>query len=272
VAFACPIFSEGERRDLSLRLSFVVFALYIFMSGHSHAKTIKHQKNITDQKRGQAFSKMARLISVAVKEGGTNPETNYRLRMAMEAARSFNMPKENIERAIKRGGGETGEEKLEEIVFEAYGPGGIAIIIEGITDNKNRALGEIKQTLNQHNGKLIGEGGVKWMFERKGAITINSEIQSLSKEELELIAIEAGAKDICWHDESLDVYTDPGELELVKRTLESKEIKIDACSLDWVPKEEVQTDEKIKENCQKLFEALDELESVQEIYSNAKLP
>ncbi|MDP1538506.1 MAG: YebC/PmpR family DNA-binding transcriptional regulator [bacterium] len=244
------------------------------MSGHSHAKTIKHQKNITDQKRGQTFSKMARVISVAVKEGGANPETNNKLKVAMEQAKQFNLPKENIERAIKQapGGGEGAN--LEEVIFEAYGPGGIAIIIEGITDNKNRTLGEVKQILNQNNGKLVSGGGVKWMFERKGCIIVDLKLQSedfKNKEKLELTTIETGAEDIYWHEELLDVYTKPEELDGVKKNLEVKGIEIDSTSLDWVAKEEVSTDEKTKGACQKLFEALDENEAVQEIYSNLKI-
>jgi len=137
------------------------------VSGHSHAKTVKRVKEASDKKRGQAFSKISRLISVAVKEKGSSPETNPRLRIAIEAARSVNMPKDNIDRAIKKGTGEDiSTENLEEVIFEAYGPGGVAIIIEGITDNKNRTLGEIKQILNQYGAKLVGEGGVRWMFER----------------------------------------------------------------------------------------------------------
>jgi len=246
------------------------------MSGHSHSKTIRHAKNISDQKKGQMFSKLARLISVAVKEGGPNPETNSKLRLAFEMAKEINMPKDNVERAIKRGSGETVEEKLEEVLFEAYGPGGIAIIIEGITDNKNRTLGEIKQVLNQNNGKLVGEGSVKWMFERKGCLTINAQFlisnsQIKNKEELEMMVIEAGAEDIYWHEELLDVYTKIEDLEKIKKNLEERGIKIDSVSLDWVAKEEVSTDEKTKGTCQKLFDALDENEAVQEIYSNIKL-
>jgi len=243
------------------------------MSGHSHAKTIKHQKNITDQKRGRMFSKMARVISVAVKEGGPSPETNNKLKVAIEQAKQINLPKENIERAIKQatGGGEG--TNLEEVIFEAYGPGGIAIIIEGITDNKNRALGEIKQILSQNGGKLVGEGSVRWMFERKGCITIELKSQTLEpkKEELELIAIEAGAEDIYWHTDILDIYTKPEELEKVKKNLEGKGIPIESASLDWVAKEQIELNEKQKESCQKLFETLDENEAVQEIYSNIKL-
>lgn len=243
------------------------------MSGHSHAKTIKHEKNITDQKRGQVFSKLARLISIAVKEGGPNPETNYKLRIAMETAKASNMPKDNVERAMKKGSGEGEGEKLEEVVFEAYGPGGIAVIIEGIADNKNRALGEVKQALNQYNGKLVGEGGVRWMFDRKGTITINPADQTppKPKEELELLAIEVGAQDFYWHEGLIDLYSKPEELEVVKKNIEQKGIKIDSCSLDWVPKEEISVEDQTKQGCQKLFDALDELESVQDIFSNLKM-
>lgn len=242
------------------------------MSGHSHAKTIKHQKELTDKKRGNIFSKLSRQISLATKEKGGNPETNSALKMAIEQAKSFNLPKENIERAIKRGTGETGGEKLEEVVFEAYGPGGIAIIIEGITGNKNRTLGEIKQILNQNNGKLVGEGAVKWMFEKKGCVTINlkSQTQSRKKEEIELMVIEAGAEDIYWYDDNLDVYTKMENLEKIRKNIEEKGIQTESASLDWAAKEMVEPDEKQKEGCQKLFEALDENETVQGVYSNIK--
>jgi len=245
------------------------------MSGHSHAKTIKHQKTITDQKRGQIFSKMARLISVATREGGADPEINSKLRLVIEMAKKWNMPKDNIERAIKRGVGKISGEKLEEVLFEAYGPGGIAIIIEGITDNKNRALGEIKQILNQNGGKLVGEGGVQWMFERKGCIIVDLKLQIenlRNKENLELMVIEAGAEDLYWHNDFLDVYTKIEDLEKVKKNLEERGVKVESVSLDWVAKEEISVDEKTKESCRKLFETLDENEAVQEIYSNAKLP
>lgn len=183
------------------------------MSGHSHFHSIKYKKAITDAKRGKIFSKLSRQISIAAKEKGGDPDTNPALRTAIEKAKEFNLPKDNIERAIKKGTGELAGETLEEVLFEAYGPGGIAIIIEGITDNKKRTLNEIKQILNQHNSKLVGEGGVRWLFERK-------------------------------------VKT-PGELE-------------------WVPKQEIEITEKDKEAAEKLFEALDENDAVQEIYSNIK--
>jgi len=243
------------------------------MSGHSHWKSIKRTKEAEDKKRGKIFSKLSREISVAVKEKGSDPEMNPKLRLAIEEARAFNMPKGNIERAIKRGTGELAGEKLETVLFEAYGPGGIAVIIEGITDNKNRTLGEIKQILNQNNGKLASSGSVKWLFERRGCITlrITNQYEDTKKEDLEMLAIEAGAEDIYWHENILDVYAKPELLEEVKKNLEAKNIKIDSASLDWVAKEEVSADEKTKEACQKLFEDLDENEAVQEIYSNLKI-
>lgn len=242
------------------------------MSGHSHFARIKYKKAITDAKRGQIFSKLAREILVAAREKGGNPETNPQLRLVIEKAKQWNLPKENIERSIKKGTGELKGEVLENILLEAYGPGGTAIIIEGITDNKNRALGEIKQILNQNNGKLVGEGSVKWMFERRGVIEVGSPKQEGKKrEDLEILVIEAGAEDIYWHNNLLDIYTKPEDLEKVKRNLEERGIQTESTSLDWVAKEQFSLDEKTKEACQKLFEVLDENEAVQEIYSNLKV-
>lgn len=242
------------------------------MSGHSHFKSIKYKKTAADAKKSKFFSKISREIAVAAREGGGNPEFNSKLRLVIERARSLNMPADNIDKAIKKGAGEIEGATLEEILFEAYGPGGIAILIEGIADNKNRALGEIKQILNQNGGKMVGEGSVKWMFDRKGCVTINSNDQAekKNKEELELTAIEAGAEDIFWQDDFLDVHTEPEQLEKVRKNLEEKGIKIESASLDWVAKETIALDEKSKELCQKLFEALDENEGVQEIYSNLR--
>jgi YebC/PmpR family DNA-binding regulatory protein len=243
------------------------------MSGHSHAKTIKHQKNLTDQKRGQLFSKIARVISLAVKEGGANPEVNSKLQAIIEDAKSKNMPRENIDRAIQNALGGGDEESLEEVSYEAYGPGGIAVIIDGITDNTNRTLGEMKQILNQHGGKLVGEGAVRWMFERKGYIVIDPKAQQenfQNKENLEMAVIEAGADDIGWEEDILDVYTKTTNLNEVKKKMEDQGIKTDSAAFDWIAKEEVSVDEKDKESCQKLFDALDENEAVQNVASNLK--
>lgn len=234
------------------------------MSGHSHWKTIKYQKGAADAKRGQAFSKMSREITIAAKEGGGDVNFNSKLRMIIEKARSFNMPADNIERSIKKGTGELAGGALESVLFEAYGPGGVAIIIEGITDNKNRTFNEIRQILSQNGGKIVGEGGVQWMFDRKGVISTAPE----NKEEAELAAIEAGAEDVYRHEDSLDVYTKPEELEKVRKNLEDKGIKAESASIDWVAKENLAISENDKKACERLFEALDGSEDVQEIYSN----
>ncbi len=238
------------------------------MSGHSKWATIKHQKGMADAKKSKVFSKISRQISVVAKEGGKDPETNSRLRMAIEQAKEINMPKDNIEKSIKRGAGELEGQKLDSVTFEAYGPGKTALIIEGITDNKNRALGEIKKILSEHKSKLADEGSVRWMFEKKGVIVLPP--QEKDKDDLELEAIDAGAENTYWHNDYLDVYTGPENLEETKSNLEEKKIKIDSSSLDWVPKEMVDPGEEERRACQNLFEALDESETVQDIYSNLK--
>ena len=236
------------------------------MSGHSHWKTIKFKKGAADAKKGQAFSKLAREISMIAKEGGKDITFNAKLRMVIEKARSFNMPADNIERAIKKGTGELEGGTLESVLFEGYGPGGVAIIVEGITDNKNRTFNEIRQILTQNGGKFVGEGGVKWMFDRKGVIIVSHE----NKEEAELAAIEAGADDVSRDQGFLDVYTKPEEIEKVKRALEEKGLKIESASIGWVAKENIAISETDKKACEKLFEALDGSDDVQEIYSNFK--
>jgi len=236
------------------------------MSGHSHWKTIKYKKGAADAKKGQAFSKLAREISMIAKEGGKDITFNAKLRMVIEKARSFNMPADNIERAVKRGTGELEGGTLESVLFEGYGPGGVALIVEGITDNKNRTFNEIRQILTQNGGKFVGEGGVKWMFDRKGVIIVSHE----NKEEAELAAIEAGADDVSRDQGFLDVYTKPEEIEKVKRALEEKGLKIESASIGWVAKENIAISETDKKACEKLFEALDGSDDVQEIYSNFK--
>jgi len=240
------------------------------MSGHSHAKTVMAGKMANAAKKGKIYSKYGRLITIAVKDGGGSgdPETNSKLKAVIEQAKNMNMPKENIERAIKKGTGELVGEALEEVSFEGFGPGGIAIIIDGITDNKNRTLSEIKVTLNQNNGKLAGEGAVRWMFEKKGVIIASGE--GKSKDELEMLAIECGADDISWVENSLEIHTKPEDLEAVKKALEEKQLKIESASLEQVAKELIGISEKEKEQAERLFEALDENDAVNNVYSNLK--
>jgi YebC/PmpR family DNA-binding regulatory protein len=259
-----------------MRLTFDIRALMfdtIYMSGHSHAKTIAHDKGIADQKRGAAFSKMIRLITVAVKDGGSNPDTNARLRMALDMAKGINMPKDNIERAILRASGADEGQVFSDFLFEAYGPGNTALLIEGITDNKNRAFADVKTILNQNGGKLVGEGAIRWMFERKGLVIIKLDDQKpelKNKEALEMETIEAGADDIYWYEDVLEVHTSPESTEAVKKALESKGVKVESFSLAWLAKEEVEGDEKAKEQNDKLMEKLNDNDSVQEVYSNLR--
>ena len=161
---------------------------------------------------------------------------------------------------------------IEEILFEILGPGGAAVLVEGITDNKNRALNDIKQVLSRFGAKMTGEGSLRWLFEKKGCVVIDltSQPEGSRKDDLELLAIEAGAQDIVWHDDNLNIYTKSDDLEKVRHSLSQKEIKITSVSLDWVPKEQINLSEKDKQLCQNMFEALDDLDAVQEIYSNIK--
>lgn len=239
------------------------------MSGHSHWAGIKHKKGLADAKRSQIFSKLARELTIAAKEsGGGDPMANPRVKTVLEKAKEANMPSENIERALKKGLGED-TAQLEEMLIEAYGPGGIALLISAITDNRNRTISEIKQVLQRNQGKMVEGGAVRWLFERKGVATIEQDEKNPSqgKEELELLAIEAGAQDLYWHDQSLDLYTDPADLPSLKQKLQEKTIQA-ATSLDWVPKEHVQVSPEDRAAAERLFEALSDHDDVQDIYAN----
>ncbi|MEA3453132.1 MAG: YebC/PmpR family DNA-binding transcriptional regulator [Patescibacteria group bacterium] len=237
------------------------------MSGHSHAKTVQHTKEAAAKKRGKIFSKLSRVISLVSKNGG-DPSMNPGLRMAIEQAKRANMPNENIERAIKKGTGELEGETLEEFCFEAYGPAKSALIILGITSNRNRALGEIKQILIHHNAKLAESGSVKWQFKNMGIITIDPGERK--KEKIEMMAIEAGADDIEWKNDSLEIYADPSKLEEVKKKIETKGLNIKSNRLGWVAKEKINVDEKEKLAIEKLLSSLSENDDVHDIFSNTK--
>ena len=238
------------------------------MSGHSHAKTVMATKTANDAKKGKIYSKYGRLITIAAKDGG-DPEKNSKLKAVIEQAKGANMPKENIERAIKKGTGELAGESLEEVSYEGFGPAGIALVITGITDNTNRTLGEVRSILNQNGGKMAGEGAVRWMFENKGVINVSPD-EKTPKDELELLAIELGAEDVSSYEDTLDIYTKPEDLETVKKALVDKQIKINSSSIDFIAKEEVVVTEREKEQAQRLFDALDENDAVNNIYSNIK--
>ncbi len=238
------------------------------MSGHSKWSTIKRKKGATDAKRSQVFSKLSKLITVAARAGG-DLEMNSSLRMIVEKAKQSNMPADNVERAIKKGSGELEGVKMEEIIYEAYGPGGIAMLIECITDNTNRTLSEVKNIISKLGGRFGSEGSVKWMFDQKGYLEIKKTGSDKNKEELELAIIDTGAEDFKVKDEVIEIYTRPEDLYKVKNNLEEQNIKSENVSLDWLPKNEVKVDdEKIISQIEKLFEALDEQDDVNEVYSN----
>lgn len=242
------------------------------MSGHSKWSQIKHKKGITDVKKGKTFSKIARMISVAAREGGGDPNANYKLRMIIDKAKTVNMPSDNVDRAIKKGTGALEGVKMEEFTYEAYGPGGIALIIEGITDNKNRTLSEIKHLLSSQGGKFAETGSVSFLFQKKGIVIISKEENEFNKESLELTAIDAGAEDLKWQDENiLEITTKPEDLEKIKAALKQADIVIESSSLDWMPMTEINVeDEKTRGKVERLVEALDEHDDVNDIYSNYK--
>ena len=237
------------------------------MSDHSKWSKIKHKKSIEDAKKGKVFSKLSKIISLAAKEKGGNPETNSDLKVSIEKAKSFNMPQDNIEKAIKKGVGGMGNVKLESLLLEAFGPGGVSILIKVVTDNKNRSLSEIRKITESFGGKMAS-GSVLWQFEKKGIIVLKTE--GTKKDDLELSVIEAGAEDINEEDGYIEITTPTEKLENVKKSI-PEEVELEEATMDLIPKEEIVIqDKEIKEKIEKLFEALDENDDVQEIYSNIK--
>jgi len=240
------------------------------MSGHSKWANIKTRKEAMDKKKGKVFSKMAKLIEIAARKGG-DPETNPALRLTIEKARSFNMPNENVVRAVKKGSGENKEGgQLEEGLYEAYGPEGSQLIIETITDNKNRTLSDVRHILTKHGGRLAESGSVKWNFSQMGMILIDkSKMTTQSKEDFELKMIDGGAEDIKWRDDALEVCTKPENLEKLKETIKGLNIEIEESGLEWVPKNETEIKEpQARKQIEALFEELEENDDVKDVFSN----
>lgn len=237
------------------------------MSGHSKWSQIKRQKGAADVKRGVIFSKLTNAIILAARTGG-DPGSNFGLKMAIEKARSANMPKENIDRAIKRGTGEIAGAKIEEVLYEAIGPMGIGIIIEAATDNRNRTNSEIKSILTRAGGKLASSGAITYQFDRMGKLII--DLSDQDQEEIELKAIDAGAQDIEEIEGALAVYTEPRELELIKKTLEKEGVTIKEASLTWEPKNLVEVS-RDSEKIILLMENLENLDDVTAVYSNFEI-
>ena len=241
------------------------------MSGHSKWASIKHKKAATDAKRGQLFTKLARAIAIAAREGGGDPDSNFTLAAAIEKAKSYSMPKDNIERAIDRGTGEGGgDEQIERVVYEGYGPGGAALLVEALTDNRNRTGAEIRHAFDRHNGNLGEPGSVAWQFEKKGVVLVDGERYS----EDDLIgAIDAGAEDVARDGDVLKVTTEPADLAAVRAALEGSGVEIESADLAMEPNAVVEiADESEARALVRLIESLDDHDDVEAVHANFDIP
>jgi len=241
------------------------------MAGHSHWAKVKRTKGVVDQRRGKLFSKLSKEISVAAKLGGGDPNFNPRLRQAIATARGESVPADNIERAVKKGTGELEGAAYEEMTYEGYGPGGVAILIEAATDNKNRSAAEIRAIFTKHHGNLSGSGSVAWMFHRKGVIAITGA--GISEDDVILAALDAGAEDVRSHEGSIEVITPPdNKLEAVSKALEQAKIPVASAKLSYVPGNLTPvTDPQVAEQVLALLEALDDHDDAQAVHANLEM-
>ena len=241
------------------------------MSGHSKWSTIKHQKGVTDARRGQLFTKLAREITVAARQGGGDPDSNFRLRLAVQKARENNMPQDNVDRAIKRGaGGGDGGGDLEEALYEGYGPGGVAIMLQALTDNRKRTVSDVRSSFTRAGGSLGEAGCVSWNFESRGVVT--AEVDPDLGEEIALAAIDAGAEDFKLDGSFLEIYTSFENLEALRSAMEEQGVNVTTAELSMVPRNTVMLDARVADQTLRLLDILEELDDVQKVYSNADLP
>jgi len=236
------------------------------MSGHSKWHSIKHRKGAVDAKRGKVFSKLIKEITVATRLGGKDPDSNSRLRVAIAAAKAENMPKENIERAIKKGTGELEGSNYEEVTYEGYGPGGVAVLIEVLTDNKNRAVADVRHLFERSGGNLGEAGCVAWMFSQKGLMVFQKD--QVEEEMLFELALEAGADDIKEDEKELEVITEPSSFEKVKTAIENAGIRYTLAEITMIPKTTVKIDDKHAQQMLTLMENLEDNEDVNHVYAN----
>ncbi|MDI9420263.1 MAG: YebC/PmpR family DNA-binding transcriptional regulator [Firmicutes bacterium] len=240
------------------------------MAGHSKWANIKHKKAAQDAKRGQVFTKIARQITVAVKEGGPDPETNFKLRLAVEKARSVNMPNDNIERAVNRGIGGLDGNNYEEIVYEGYGPNGVAILMDVLTDNRNRTASEVRHRLSKFGGNLGESGCVAWMFDKKGLVVIEKQDQ-IDEDELMMAALEAGAEDVQTDVDVYKVLTAPGDFTQVRAALTDAGYEFLVAEVSMIPQNSIMVSSEESEKIERLIEALEELDDVQQVYTNYEI-
>ena len=236
------------------------------MSGHSKWNSIRHKKASVDAKKGRLFTRLIKEISVAARLGGGDVETNPRLRAAVQAAKDSNMPQSNIKRAIQKGTGELPGQNFESVSYEGYGPGGVAVFLEVLTDNKNRTVADLRHIFSKRGGTLAETGSVQWMFERKGYILINGK--EVSEEQLLEVALEAGAEDMKTEGDTFAIYTAVENFETVKQSLQSAGIPIESAALTMIPQSDVRLESKQAEQMLRLMDALDEHEDVANLYAN----
>jgi YebC/PmpR family DNA-binding regulatory protein len=240
------------------------------MSGHSKWAGIKHKKAIVDAKRGQAFTRLSRELQIAAREGGGNPDSNFRLRLAVQKAREANMPADRIDHAIKRGTGEIAGGNLEEVRYEGYGPAGVAVMVDALTDNRNRTSASMKHLFSKYGGNLGESNSVGWMFDRRGVVDVDADGKDV--EEIGLAAIEAGAEDVQVDGASVEVTTEPAALEAVKSALEELGVKLENAEVTMQPKQTVAVEEDKAPAVLRLLEALEEDDDVQQVYANFDIP
>ncbi len=242
------------------------------MSGHSKWSSIKHKKGAADAKRGKLFSKLSRALIVAAREGGPDPAANLALANAIEKARSYSMPKDNIERAIARGSGaDSDADSFEQVIYEGYGPNGVALIVEALTDNRNRTAADVRAAFTKHDGNLGGSGSVAWLFERRGLILVDAD--GVDEDELTLAAAEGGAEDVERDGSSFRVTSAPDELTAVREAIEAAGLAVDSAELTMVPKTTVSLeDESTAKKTLRLLDVLEENDDVQEVYANFDIP
>jgi len=242
------------------------------MSGHSKWSSIKHKKGAADAKRGKLFSKLARAIIVAAREGGPDPAANLTLQNAIEKARSYSMPKDNIERAIARGSGAGADsEAFEQIAYEGYGPSGVAVIVEALTDNRNRTAADVRHVFTKNEGSLGTTGAVAWLFERRGIVTVDAD--RADEDSVTLAAAEGGADDVTQDGSSFEVTTSPESLMSVREALEQAGIEVESAETTMVPKTTIELDdEAAARKTLRLIDALEELDDVNEVYANFDIP
>ena len=249
----------------------IVAILRPAMSGHSKWSTIKRQKGANDAKRGALFTKVAREISVAARQGGGDPDANYRLRLAIEKARSVNMPADNIKRTIDKATGGGDADQYEEIVYEGYGPGGVAVLVEAQTDNRNRTAAEVRSMFTKAGGQLAGSGAVAWQFEPRGLITV--PVGGVDTDEVALAAIDAGAEDVDTDgEETIDIYTTPTDLERVRHALETAGVPVESAESAMVAKQTVELDSGKARQALRLVELLEDLDDVSRVTANFEIP